>query len=144
MVIAMIMMIVLTLIGLAAIFTSSFEMKISGHQRGSADAFYAADSGIQVVRGRVDNFVLSKYDPTTHEYKPFTDAANINPTSAEVTITDLVAERGAPRGFGFSAVHFEFEHFMVNSTGRDQIGVTATKSTCRLQERVVRILPIAQ
>jgi len=143
-VIALVMMVVLTLIGLASIFSSTFEMRIAGNKRGSTDAFYAADSGIQVVGGRVENFVLSNYNPSTHEYNPFTDAANINPTNAEVTITDLVAEKSPPRGFGFSAVHLEFEHFMVDSTGRDQLDTTGTKSTCRLQERVVRILPIAQ
>jgi hypothetical protein len=146
-VIALVMMIVLTLIGLASIFTSTFEMRLSGNKRGSTNAFYAADSGIQVVGGRVENFVLSSYNPSTHEYNPFTDPANtayINPPNVEVTITDLVAQKGAPRGFGFSAVHLEFEHFMVDSTGRDQLDTTGTKSTCRLQERMVRILPVAQ
>jgi hypothetical protein len=143
-VIALIMMIVLTLIGLASIFSSTFEMRLSGNKRGSTDAFYAADSGIQVVVGGVENFVLSSYNPSTHEYNPFTDAAKYNPTKAEVTITDLVAEKSPPRGFGFSAVHLEFEHFMVDSTGKDQLDTTGTKSTCLLQERVVRILPIAQ
>jgi hypothetical protein len=144
-VIALVMMIVLTLIGLASVFTSNFEMRLSGNKRGSTNAFYAADSGIQVVGGRVENFVLSNYNPSTHEYNPFTDPANtayINPPNVEVTITDLVAQKGAPRGFGFSAVHLEFEHFMVDSTGRDQLDTTGTKSTCRLQERVARILPI--
>ena len=144
MVVALIMMVVLTMIGLASVLTSTFEMRLSGNKKGSTNAFFGADSGIQVVGGRVENFVLSSYNPSTHEYNPFTDAANINPTNAEVTITDLVAQKGAPRGFGFSAVHMEFEHFMVDSTGRDQLDMTGPKSTCLLQERVLRILPTPQ
>ncbi len=73
-VIALIMMIVLTLIGLASIFTSTFEIKISGNKRGSTDAFYSADSGVQVVMARVENFNINAYNPTTHQYNPFTDA----------------------------------------------------------------------
>ena len=38
-VVALIMMVVLTLIGIAGSFTSIFEIMISGHKRGSTDAF---------------------------------------------------------------------------------------------------------
>jgi type IV pilus assembly protein PilX len=42
-VVALIMMTVLTLIGLASTFTSTFEIMLSGEKRRSTDAFYAAD-----------------------------------------------------------------------------------------------------
>lgn len=43
-VIALIMIIVLTLIGLASIFTSTFEISLSGNKRTATDAFYLAET----------------------------------------------------------------------------------------------------
>ena len=43
-VLALIMIVILTLIGLASTYTSTFEMKLSGNKRGTTDAFYAADA----------------------------------------------------------------------------------------------------
>jgi Tfp pilus assembly protein PilX len=143
-VIAMIMMIVLTLIGLASIFTSTFEIKISGNKRCSTNAFYAADSGVQAVVARVENFNPTSYNPTTLQYNPFTDANNINPTSAQVTNTYDTIQQGPPRGYGFSALNFEFEHFTVASTGRDQTDLNPIRSTSTIQEKVVRLVPTLQ
>src|SRR4030042_4528316 len=58
-VIALIIMVVLTLIGLASIFSSNFEVKLSGNKRGSTNAFYAADAGVQSVMANLSNFNLS-------------------------------------------------------------------------------------
>jgi hypothetical protein len=145
-VIALIMMIVLTLIGLASIFTSTFEIKISGNKRGSTNAFYGADSGIQVLVSRVENFNPTLYNATTLQYNPFTDVnnININPTNAQATMTYQVTQQGAPRGYGFSALNFEFEHFLVASTGRDQTDSNLIKSTSTVQEKVVRLVPTLQ
>ncbi len=143
-VIALIMMIVLTLIGLASIFSSTFEIKISGNKKGSTNAFYAADSGTQVVVARVENFNPNSYDPGTRQYNPFTDAANINPTNARVTNTYDTSQQGAPRGHGFSALNFEFIHFIVASTGRDQTDLNPAPSRSIVQEKVVRLTPTQQ
>ena len=143
-VIALIMMIVLTLIGLASIFTSTFDIKISGNKRGSTDAFYGADSGIQVLVARVENFNPNSYNPVTHQYNPFTDANNINYTNAQATITYDTAQQGAPRGYGFSALNFEFEHFLVASTGKDSTDINPIRSTCEIREKVVRLVPTLQ
>jgi Tfp pilus assembly protein PilX len=143
-VIALIMMIVLTLIGLASIFTSTFEIKISGNKRGSTDAFYSADSGVQVVIARVENFNINAYNPTTHQYNPFTDLNNVNPTNAAVTITNDTTQEGAPRGYGFSAINFEFQHFLIASTGRDQTDLNPIRSTSTIQEKLVRLVPTLQ
>src|SRR4030042_3382975 len=84
-VIALIMMIVLTLIGLASSYTSIFEIKLSGNKRGTTDAFYAADSGVQIVMANIDNFALSEYD-VGNKYNYSQDTDNANPTNAEITI----------------------------------------------------------
>jgi hypothetical protein len=144
-VIALVMMIVLTLIGLASIFSSTFEMKLSGNKRGATDAFYSADSGIQVIKARTQNFNLDSFDPGTLQYDPFTDAGNPNPTNAQAVITYDTTQEGAPRGHGFSAMHFEFQHFLIASTGTDQIDVVnPVPSTCTIQEKVVRLIPTLQ
>jgi len=141
-VIAMVMMIVLTLIGLASIFSSTFEIRISGNKRCSTDSFYAADSGIQVVEARVDNFNTNLYNTGT--YNPFTDPINVplNVTNAQVTITHDTTQEGAPRGYGYSAINFEFEHFLIASTG--QTCANPIPSTTIIQEKLVRLVPTLQ
>ena len=60
-VVALIMIIVLTIIALASSFTSIFEIKLSGNKRGTTDAFYAADGGVQAVLPVFTNFNSSSY-----------------------------------------------------------------------------------
>jgi hypothetical protein len=142
-VIALLMMVVLTLIGLASVFTSSFEMRLSGNKRGSTDAFYSSESGIQVVMANIGNFDLpSKY--VDNQYNPFTDPGNPNPTNATVSIAHITDQHGSPRGAGVSATNFEFEHYMINSVGQDQIELNPVRSTSILEEKVVRLVPTLQ
>ena len=86
-VIALIMIVVLTLIGLASTYTSTFEMKLSGNKRGTTDAFYPADSGIQVVVANIENFSLPGKYNSDNKDDPFTDPGNPNPTKARVIST---------------------------------------------------------
>jgi Tfp pilus assembly protein PilX len=142
-IVALIMMVVLTLIGLASIFTSTFEIKISGNKRGSTDAFYAADSGAQVVTANAQNFSSTHSSP----YNPFADAANpnpTNPTNAQASVTCVGTQQGAPRGYGVSATQFQFEYFLLSSTGQDQTDTSVVPSTCTVQEKVVRLIPTLQ
>jgi hypothetical protein len=143
-VIALVMMIILTLIGLASIFTSTFDIKISGNKRGSTDAFYSSDCGVQVIMANVDNFNLTKYNAVTNQYNPLTDPINNNPCNTELSMTYDPAQQGAPRGGGVSALNFEFEHFLVASTGRDSIDINPIRSTCEIREKVVRLVPTLQ
>jgi len=142
-VIALIMMIILTLIGLASTYTSIFEIKLSGNKRGSTDAFYAADSGVQVVVANIQNFDLpGKY--IDDKYDPFTDPNNPNPTKAKVTINHDTTQSGSPRGIQMSATNFGFEHYLIESTGSDQMELSPIKSTSTVQEKVVRMVPTLQ
>ncbi len=54
-IIALLMLLVLTLIGINAITTATFETSISGNERIATDAFYAAEAGIQVCMNRLPN-----------------------------------------------------------------------------------------
>ena len=47
-IIALLVLLVLTLIGISAINTTIFETSISGNERVGTDAFYAAEAGIQI------------------------------------------------------------------------------------------------
>jgi len=142
-VIALLMLIMLTLVGLASIFTSTFEIKLSGNKRGSTDAFYASDSGVQVTMANIRNFDLpGKYHD--NQYDPFTDPVNPNPTKAQVVITHVEDQRGSPRGCGDSAVHFGFEHFVIRSTGQDQTDVGPARSSITVDQKVVRLVPTLQ
>ncbi len=140
-VIALIMLIILTLMGLAATFTSTFEVMLSGNKRGATDAFYSADSGIQVVVANLENFDLpGKY--VNNQYNPFSDSNNPNPTRANVTITYFPGRSDAPRGSGFSATgNFEFAHYLIDSTGEDQLEQNPMKANCEIQQKVVRLIP---
>jgi len=142
-VIALIMIIVMTLVVLATSFTSNFEIKLAGNKRGSTNAFYSADSGIQVVLGRIENFnIPGQY--VDNKYNPFTDNNNPNPTNASVNMTFNSAQHGAPRGVGISAINFEFNHYIIEATGKDQLEASLMKSQCTIQEKVVRLIPTMQ
>ena len=142
-VLALIMIVILTLIGLASTYTSTFEMKLSGNKRGTTDAFYAADSGVQVIVANVDNFSLpGKY--VDNKYDPFTDPNNPNPTKANVLIQYDTTQEGSPRGSGFSAISFEYRHFVIDSKGQDQLDLSLVKSAAEIEQKVVRLVPTLQ
>ncbi len=144
-VIALIMIIVLTVVVLAASLTSIFEIKLAGNKRGATDAFFGADSGVQIVMADPSNFDLpGKYD-ATGKYNYSANAANPNPTKADIIIYHNSTQAGAPRGFGFSATgNYEFMHFLIESTGKDQVEVSPIKSTSVIQQKAVRLVPTLQ
>ena len=143
-VIALLVMIVLTLIGLASIYASTFELKLSGNKRGATEAFYAAENGVQTAVANIENFNLSKYDAATNTYEPTADSKNPNSTKARVIIEHDTTREGPPRGLGFSATNFEYERFLIQSTGQDQTEVSPAKATCTVEEKVVRLVPTLQ
>jgi len=174
-VIALIMIIVLTLIGLASTFTSNFEIKLSGNKRGSTDAFYAADSGAQSVLVHIANFnVPGQYqDVDTNGDgvadfplpgnppdiqsesidKAFTSfdspppvlalpAGVVFATAPQVAIYHTTLT-GAPRGGGGSATAttYEYEHYILDSIGVDQLEVASARSTSQVREKIIRLVP---
>ena len=146
-VIALIMMIVMTVIVLATSFTSIFEIILAGNKRGSTDAFFAADSGVHVVVSNIANFDLAgKYDSGgKYDYTNYNGNTNYNPTNADIIIYHNSTQTGAPRGFGFSATGgYGFMHYLIESKGEDQIELSPIKSTCTIQEKVVRLVPTLQ
>jgi hypothetical protein len=60
-VVALVMLLVLTFVGMAAVSLSSYETRIAGNERVYNNAFYAGDGGIENFRGRASTgeFVYS-------------------------------------------------------------------------------------
>jgi hypothetical protein len=161
-IIALIMIVVLTLIGLASTYTSTFEIKLSGNKRGSTDAFYTADGGAQSVLANLTNFRADVgYTDVEQAALPVDlQNASINkrltaPTLSLPASVNFVAppqvtiyhttRTGAPRGLGFSATgNLEYEHYIVDSTGRDQMDSSLIRSNSHVREKVVRLVPTSQ
>ena len=142
-VIALMMIVVLTLIALSATNTSIFEWRLSGDKRSSTAAFYAAESGVQSAMADITNFTVSeKY--VNNNFQPFPNGAKPNPADAKVVIEYDPSQKGSPRGSGMSAINFEFDHFMVQSKGEDDLIPGSPKSTCTVEEKVVRMTPTLQ
>lgn len=130
-VVALVMMVILTLIGLASTFTSTFEIMLSGEKRRSTDAFFSADSGANVIALRYQNFV-----PGRTNYNPFTDPANTNPTNVTAIVNFDPLKIGPPEGESFNN---EYAYFWVESRGEDTTSM-AVRSTCTVNLNLYRIL----
>jgi hypothetical protein len=142
MVLALIMLLILSLIGLGASYNSIYEIKLSGNKRGTVDAFYAADSGVQVVLANTVNFNLENF--VSDKYDPFTDLSDPNLTQMKVIIEHQSNRKGPPRGFGISAVNVDFAHYVVESTGGDRLELSPVNATCTIYQKVVRLVPTLQ
>jgi hypothetical protein len=160
-VIALIMMIVLTLIGLASTYTSTYEMKLSGNKRGSTNAFYVSDGGAQSVVALLSNFDKSHYSAVASTALPvdlrnesidtrFSSPVFSLPAGVSFNVPPTVTmyhttRTSAPRGLGFSATGgIDYEHFFIDSVGSDQVEVALSKATSEIREKVVRLLPTSQ
>jgi hypothetical protein len=154
-------MVVLTLIGVAATYTSVFEIKISGNKRAMTDCFYTADSGIQGTLAAIGNFNLPGYTLVTNPAQIPPDLSSepidrfLTPTTlslpAGVTFTQdpqviiyHTTLSGSPRGTHLSATGgYEFAYFVVDSVGCDQLDVLL-RSRCEHRQKLVRLLPTMQ
>jgi Tfp pilus assembly protein PilX len=68
-VIALLMLLVLTLIGVASVSLSSFETNIAGNERLYNLAFYAADGGVENFRGQINSgmFIYSPINTGSYQ-----------------------------------------------------------------------------
>jgi hypothetical protein len=84
-VIALVMLLVLTFIGFAAVSLTSYEAKISGNERVYNNAFYASDGGIENFRGRASagEFVHSPLNTGSYQVAIGDCVSNVNYTRGE-------------------------------------------------------------
>jgi len=68
-VVALVMLLVLTFVGVAAISLTSYEARIAGNERVYNNAFYAGDGGIENFRGRASTGEFVYSVATTGSYQ---------------------------------------------------------------------------
>ncbi|MBM4339062.1 MAG: hypothetical protein FJ110_05930 [Deltaproteobacteria bacterium] len=107
-VIALVILLVLTLIGISSINTTIFESKISGNERWGSVAFYAATGGLEVGINKIPD--LTVY------------SGNIGPdaTYRSGRITDASPQPSISLGLALKSGYetsFEFKRFQVSATG---------------------------
>ncbi len=158
---ALLMIVILSLIGLASSSTSTFEIRLSGNKRGATDAFYTAEAGAQSVMANTGNFSTGYYvavpDSSSLAVELRNESIDSKLTSPSLSLPSGVSYPEAPqvtiyhttrstppKESGFSAIHFEFQHYIIDSIGRDQLDASANRSNCQIREKVVRLVPTMQ
>jgi Tfp pilus assembly protein PilX len=129
--ITLMIMLVASVIGFAAMTTSDIEVRISGNNHWGNEAFYAADGAIEVALADASNFQKSGKNLDLTE-----------PVRASVTVGYDPTQKGAPRGKGISALHFNFDHYLITSKG--YTSVASLSSSSEVQEKVIKLVPTAQ
>ncbi len=155
-VVALLMIVILSLIGLASSSTSTFEIRLSGNKRGATDAFYATDAGVKAVMGNTANFSTTQNPtPPALPAELVTEGITSKNTGPVFTLpvgfvfgaqpTVIIYRTNqtkVPRGIGTSAIKFEYNNYIVDSTGADQVvGIGVAGSSCEIREKIVRLLP---
>jgi Tfp pilus assembly protein PilX len=156
-VVALLMIVILSLIGIASSSNSTFEIRLSGQKRGSTDAFYTADGGAKAVLPDVANFNTSSGYTTSLGTLPAElqtesiDQKNTSPTLVvpssvsfasppQVTIYHTTTTK-IPRGLGTSAIAFHYNYYIIDSIGQDQMDLSLIRSRCEVREKIVRLIP---
>ena len=108
-VVALIMLLVLTLIGMSSISSTYYETKISGNDRFGTAAFYAAKGGVEVGMNRLpDTSAYSGNIGSDETYR----SGKMTPAAPQ----DLIY-LGAMTKSGYDA-NWEFRRFQINATGQ--------------------------
>jgi hypothetical protein len=151
-VIALIMMVVLTLIGLASTFTSIFEAKLSGIKRESTAAYYAADAAAQAVFNNNDG----NFQPQPSDV-PITDPQGQLPPDLRGDPVDRMQPSPIiqlPSGVGFKdppqvtiyhlrreggeGLQYAWNGYIIGAVGKDQLTPASTrKSECTVRQKWV-------
>lgn len=125
-VMSLVMLLVLTILGVAAMSTSSLEERMAGNIQEATHAFQAAESGLN--RAANTSGVLSLTGTTTNTW-------TFGSAQAQVTVTPL--EFSSPkRGSGYSATSFDAANFDQRSAGTAAAGARSI-----LHRGVAQIVP---
>ena len=152
-VIALIMIVVLTLIGLSSTSTSIFETILSGLKRESTNAYYAADAGAQVVFNDPTNTNFNKANyvavattvglPSDLVKQPIDQKLDkTSPTPLVLTIPGGGLDQPKPdvtifhlRRDGGEGLGYTWDAYVVASTGKDQVSADVKKSEVTLRQK---------
>jgi Tfp pilus assembly protein PilX len=108
-IIALIMLLVLTLIGVSSISSTFFESKISGNDRFGAAAFYASKGGLDVGLNRLPS--LTAYSGNIGSDETYRSGRMTPSVPQDLLNLGLMARQGYD-------VTWEFRRFQVNATGQ--------------------------
>jgi Tfp pilus assembly protein PilX len=111
-IIALLILLVLTLIGISSISTTIFETTISGNERGRTDAFYAAEAGIQVAINQIPDNTNPIPKTELKEDSSYWSGGTYDEGSPK-SLKNLGLHQKA--GFDSS---WAFERFQLNTTGK--------------------------
>lgn len=117
--IAVLILLILTVLGVYAVTTSTLETKITGFHKWHVEAFYAADAGLNFAMADYPYGGMVSGDTWTH--------ANLaNQPNFNVTATYL-CETPPPVGSGTGTrAGFKAHHYRTESVGRDQAVIASS------------------
>ena len=120
-VIAVLVMITATLVGIAAMMTSDIEVRMSGNQRCMETAFYAADGAIESGLGWLASSGAAKPDesmlPTMKDTRENPERPNDN-IHSQYHIGDLRHSKNPPRGW--DVTKFRRYYYQIYSIGYEK------------------------
>jgi Tfp pilus assembly protein PilX len=128
-VLAVILLMLLTLLGMAATTTSSIEVQIAGNELRYKQAFYAAESAAAYVTWRSDLYGPDNITPGTSHYfpndtDPYVGITGGLPTAQQVNTTqsfngqvEYTSSSSPPRGSGYSAGTFRAHQYQMICNG---------------------------
>lgn len=117
---------ILIIIGLAALMTSSLDLKITGNEQIQKKAFYAADAGVNYVQNKPDlfysrvgqtaqyGFTMSSLTANAAEDKSKFDSAGID---FEGTVSYRESGPIPETGY-FFGTNYSAHHFVIDCTGK--------------------------
>jgi Tfp pilus assembly protein PilX len=107
-VIALIMLIILTFIGISSISSSVFETRISGNERVGSSAFYAAEGGVYVGISRIPD--ITAYSGTIGSDESYRSGRLTDSSPQPQKNLGVVLKPGFDTSW-------EFKRFQINATG---------------------------
>lgn len=107
-VVALIMLLVLTFLGISSISSSVFESKISGNERWGSTAFYAAAGGVDVGISRIPD--ITAYSGTIGSDESYRSGRLIDSSPQPQKSLGMMLRPG------FETT-WEFKRFQINATG---------------------------
>jgi Tfp pilus assembly protein PilX len=136
-VIAVLIMITVTFLGIAAMNTSRIEVKMSGNQRSMEAAFYVADGGIDNGLNWLVSSGATKPDesnlPTMKETKDIPDPPGDDKIYSQYYIGDLHHSRNPPPGW--DVTKFRRYYYQIYSTGYEKpsTGIEPNESSAEVE-----------
>ena len=128
-VLAVVLLMLLTLIGMAALTTSSIETQIAGNEMRSKLAFYAAESATAYVARKPELYGADNITAGTPHYFPndsvpyvgittgLPPAQSINAKQSFNGDVEYISSTSPPRGSGYSVSIFKAHHYKMICNG---------------------------